>query len=77
MYVPAVCKPGSAKLCAAVHFGDIIACGLFLGNSGDQKIQPLSETAWKTLELSWETTETLVGIIQIEAEKAEAFLELT
>ena len=46
---------------AIVHLADIIANSLGIGSSGEKLIPPLDDNAWKNLELSPSSFETIIG----------------
>jgi HD-like signal output (HDOD) protein len=57
-------KPSEAQPsvpAAIVHLADIIANSLGIGSSGEKLIPPLDDNAWKNLELSPSSFETIIG----------------
>jgi len=65
-----------ARLCAIVHFSDLMARCLFIGNGGDRRIPRLDEAAWQNLGLSWPEIAKTAEKLGDEIESASVFFEV-
>ena len=59
---------GLPKEAAIIHFSDIVANALQLGNSGESFVPPLNEQAWKSLELKPSQIPTMIEHIEKQYE---------
>jgi putative nucleotidyltransferase with HDIG domain len=69
-------SPSRARLIAIVHFADILARGLCIGNPGDNRIPLLREEAWELLELERDQTGQIMDLTLADVEQAGAFFDL-
>ena len=65
-----------ARMCALIHFADILARSLCIGNGGDNKIPRLEPAAWEQLGMKWEDTGRIMDQTLAEMQRTSAFFDL-
>jgi len=68
--------PKHREMAAAVHFGDILARALCIGNPGDNTLPPIEESLWNAYALTPPFLDESIQQIIAELRKAQEFFTL-